>query len=69
MTCLIVDQRAAHLTPSNAFLEVQKNMKEVLLVLKVPLTQYSQVKNLFSCTESCITGILKFKAISVLSQL
>ena len=34
------------------FLEIHKNMDEVLLVLKVPLTQYSQVEILFSCTAS-----------------
>ena len=34
------------------FLEIHINMEEVLLVLKVALTQYSQVENLFSCTTS-----------------
>ena len=32
------------------FLEIHKNMEEVLLVLEVPLAQYSQAENLFSCT-------------------
>ena len=48
----IVDQRAACHTVSNTFLKSTKNMEEVLLVLKVPFTQYSQVENLFSCTAS-----------------
>ena len=34
------------------FLGVHKNMEEVLLVLKVTLTQYSQVEHLFSGTAS-----------------
>ena len=34
------------------FLEIHKNMEEVLLVLEVPLAQYSQAENLFSCTAS-----------------
>ena len=34
------------------FLEIHKNMEEVLLELQVPLTQYSQVENLFSCSGS-----------------
>ena len=32
------------------FLEIHKNMEEVLLVLEVPLAQYSQAENLFSCS-------------------
>ena len=34
------------------FLEVHKNTEEALSVLKVPLKQYSQIENLFSCTAS-----------------
>ena len=34
------------------FLEIHKNMEEVLLMLTVPLAQYSEAENLFSCTAS-----------------
>ena len=34
------------------FIEINKNMEEVLLVLKVPVAQYFQAENLFSCTAS-----------------
>ena len=34
------------------FLEIHKNLEEVMLVLNLLLTQYSQAENLFSCTAS-----------------
>ena len=57
---LIVAQSASCHTLSNAFFEVNEDVVEILLVLKVSLTQYPQVKDLLCGASSLAKTCLFF---------
>ena len=57
---LMVAHKATCRTLSNALFEVHEDVVKVLLVLRVFLTEYSEVEHLLCCTPSCSETCLFF---------